>query len=571
MRAVQRLALIPLENLSGDASLDWIGPLSSVVLHSQTQGAVDLFTYQAASSNESFQQRPTRLLRGYYTRAGNNLHLSATLSDSISLKTLESFSRSGPMQQGPLPLLDGLARQLWPQAKPFSTRNAQAVQAMGEGLASGNLPSSIAHLRRAIELDPAFGEAYLSLIPALSASGQQEEGLHLLRQALAAKVNPVAHARLQWMQATAARLPEMQLSAAGTLVRLLPADAEVLGQLATLHMTRRQYGQAVALYRKALLADPSWPDLWNQAAYTEVRAGNTGAGIANLNKYASLVPTGANPLDSAGEIYFMTGRFKEAEQSFLDAYQKQPTFMAGVTLRKAAEARRMQGDLAGADALFTRYADSSASQPGFALARAHWEFTSGRKKKAMDLLRELAAKPGASPQLVSAALAQLSVWLLDAGDRAAAHQTAQQAMQTSAGGLAAMCLFVTDTETSASEWTLRAEKVFAHPSGAAIKRLALAYALLFNRHFREASLVLKTSYDQIHPNNEDHVKELLAWSYAEQNRWKEASPLLGLFPLPRSAGEEIFDCLVFPRGIALRAKALGRADLTVLYKKLVGG
>ncbi len=554
--------------------MDWIGPLVPVVLNSQTQGATALYTYQAASSQDAYQNRPTQLLRGYYTHAGNNLELRATLSDSTSQKRLRGFSLSGPIGEGPLGLLDSLAHQLWPRAKPFHTKNKAAVQELGEALSSGGMPTTISHLRRAIELDPAFGEAYLTLIPVLSGSGQGQEALTVLRQGLAAKLEPVALARLQWMEAGAERQPAQQLAAATTLAQLLPADADMMAQLATLHMTRRQYSQAAALYGQALRADPSWPEVWNQAAYVEARSGNTDAGIADLKKYAALVPSGANPLDSAGEIYFMAGRFKEAEQSFLDAYQKDPGFFAGVTLRKAAEARRMQGDLAGADALFAKYADASASEPGLVLARAHWEYSSGRKKKGLEMVREAAAKPNAPPQLAATALSQLSIWLLDSGDRAAARQAAEQAMKAIPGTtlpIAVICLFVTDTETSAAEWAVRAEKVFVHPSAAAFKPMALAYALLFNKHFREAGLVLKNVYKQTNPNNEDPIRELLAWSYAEQNRWQEAAPLLRLFPLPQSIGEAGFDCLVFPRGIALRAKALGKGELNDLYRKLTGG
>jgi len=201
------------------------------------------------------------------------------------------------------------------------------------------------------------------------------------------------------------------------LGKLLPADAEVAAQLAGFQLSKRQYPVAREYFIKALRADPDWDETWNQKAYVEARMGNVDAALSDLKRYAALTPGGANPLDSAGEIDFMAGRFRESEQAFLDAYQKQPAFLGGATLRKAAEARRMQGDLAGADTLFNKYADLMGKNPALELVKAQWEYSSGRQQPAIDRLKKLTAGQEAVPDLNAQALTQLSVWMLDSRNR----------------------------------------------------------------------------------------------------------------------------------------------------------
>ena len=65
--------------------------------------------------------------------------------------------------------------------------------------------------------------------------------------------------------------------------------------------------------------------------------------------------------DTMGEINWLAGRFSEAEKNFLEAQQKQPQFLEGLEFSKAAFARFLAGDMAGADELFTKFGRASGT------------------------------------------------------------------------------------------------------------------------------------------------------------------------------------------------------------------
>jgi Tfp pilus assembly protein PilF len=573
---VERVAILPVENLTSEASLDWMGPLAQASLESQSSGLTALFSFRARSMPESLQGRPTHWLKGYFTGGSGELRLTVYHIEAPSEKTLRVISEPGPAAQGPLPILNRIARRLWPQARDVGTSDRRAAQFYGEALASDSAGQAIPHLVEAIKQDPGFSDARLLLVRMRAATGDRQAALQALREGLENIRDPLNRARLAVLRAGLEGTESDRARAMEQLSTLLPADAEVAAQLGGFQFSRRQYPAARQYFLRALQADPDWGDIWNQKAYLEARLGNVEAALADLKRYAALTPGSANPLDSAGEIYFLSGRFQESEQAFLDAYQKHPAFLAGATLRKAAEARRMQGDLTGADTLFNKYADLAGNNPALDLLKAQWDYSSGRKRQAMDRLKKISAA-----DLMAQALSQLAVWSLDGGDRLAAREAAAQAKRQATGGagnrLAAIAVFVTSEDVPASHWSERAEQDFPSPADAAVKRHALGYALVYNRHFREAALVWKQLYESTHPNAEDHVRELLALSYAESGQWDKAQPLLQRFPIPQSTGEPTFDCLVFPRGIDLRARLAERAgdrqragQLRDLFRKLGG-
>jgi Flp pilus assembly protein TadD len=91
-----------------------------------------------------------------------------------------------------------------------------------------------------------------------------------------------------------------------------------------------------------------------------------------------------------------------------------------------------------------------------------------------------------------------------------------------------------------------------------LKGSARAYALLFDRQFREAVPVLKETLAKSPPAEDGHVRVLLAWALLESGQPKEAWDQLQTYPIPRGASEPPLQMLVFPRLFQLRAVALER-------------
>src|SRR5262249_37193278 len=159
---------------------------------------------------------------------------------------------------------------------------------------------------------------------------------------------------------------------------------------------RRQYTQAAAAWGRALAIEPEDAAGWNQLGYTWAYAGNFDAAMNALRRYQALRPSSPNTIDSMGDVGVLTGHLKEAEELYFEACKKDPAFLNGLDLFKAATARLMTGDVAGANAIL-----------GGKSSGAEWLWLTGQRKQAyIKLAAEVAAAPG-SPRT-----AELAVWAL---------------------------------------------------------------------------------------------------------------------------------------------------------------
>jgi hypothetical protein len=123
--------------------------------------------------------------------------------------------------------------------------------------------------------------------------------------------------------------------------------------------------------------------------------------------------------------------------------------------------------------------------------------------------------------------------------------------------------FLAEPPASASEWSVRAERVFPSASEDSLKSFALAYALLLGRQFQPASLLLKQLYDGRNPESDPSLPVMLAWASLETGRVNDAAPLLRLNPIPSISGMSLFAPFYFPRIYYLRgllAEKQGKPD-----------
>ncbi len=168
-------------------------------------------------------------------------------------------------------------------------------------------------------------------------------------------------------------------------------------------MADRHFAEAASAYRDAIRANGL--NLKNPLGYAEALAGNLDAARKAFEEYGREPGQGVNALDSLGEAFFINGKFNEAEHAFLEAYAKDPAFLNGATLWKAAHARWLNGEangaglngagLNGADALLEKYWDSrvKAHDPLVVWRRANWLYATARREQAVMLL--MTAPPAA--------------------------------------------------------------------------------------------------------------------------------------------------------------------------------
>jgi len=259
-------------------------------------------------------------------------------------------------------------------------------------------------------------------------------------------------------------------------------------------MTAHRYPQAAAGFKKAIEIEPEDAGTLNQLGYACGYSGDFPGAMDALRRYQALQPAEANPFDSMGDVNLLTGRLREAEDFYLQSSRKNPHFASGGSLFKAAMARLMTGDIAGADGLERRYLDGRAAEkdPALDYRKAEWTWVSGRRKEARSQMEAFAhsAENGSARELASRAYAELAVWNMLLGDAGAAARMAQQATATadaSGAAVAAVARLITLPHAPLEEWAARAARELPGPAANPLRDLPVAYALLIAREFQPAS------------------------------------------------------------------------------------
>jgi tetratricopeptide (TPR) repeat protein len=513
---VRRVAVVAFDNQSGDAALDWQsrGIADGIVL-ALTGSPRSAAVYVPALAG-AFASRPTHIIHGYISARGR---AHAAVEDATTHRIVAEASASGPSAAA---IAQELARRIEPSARPLNISD-EALRAFSEG-----------SFERAASLEPAFGAAYTGWATAALAKGDRAAAEKAIAAGLARGESIGALERAQ-LQLAAARLSGDRAATRRALLSLTqaaPADAAAFRALAPIDTGRRSFADAARWYDEAIARDPD-PDLYNAAAYVRAYGGDLEGAVNRIEIYRRLRPNEANPLDSRGEIHYHLGRFAEAERDFLASFEKDPSFLGGAALYKAAWARLRTGDLAGADAHMARYLKTLSGERA-AVLQAQWEFVTGRREQAFKRLAN-----AQSP----AAAAHLAVWSLESGDRAlAATHVARVPMQSAAG--AALRLVLAPESQGAT---------------GPVADLARGYAAMLAGRPHEAVRHFSALLDAAQPGSADGPEVLLAWALAESGRAEEAKPLLAHNPIPDASGDHLFLPLIYPRLLELRQR-LGMAQ-----------
>jgi tetratricopeptide (TPR) repeat protein len=366
-----RYALLPFDNLTGDASLDWIARSAPRIAAAEISGTARA----AASVDDAYLENANRFVHGYFTKTLNTLRLTVEVEDSASHKMLATEQIEGPV----LADATALAKRLDPKSEPFSTSNEDAIAAWGHG-----------DFEKAVALDPSFGQAWLAWIETLARKGDIAGAIEVAGRALEHPVKSDVDAlRIELARATFAKDSPAQHEALRKLTARV-ADPLLLANLGELEIRDRDFALAEGDYKKILAAAPENADALNKLGYAYGYQGKIAEAESTFAEYGKLPGQEPNSQDSLGEMYFMNGKFAEAEKAFLRAHDLNAALLTGGDLRKAAYAHWLAGDLAGADKLFARYLDFRAKLKDSAIdwQRALWEYSTGRADQAIASLQK---------------------------------------------------------------------------------------------------------------------------------------------------------------------------------------
>ena len=393
---VERIAFLPLENLTGDAALDWIAAAGPKIVTDQLLGgAAGAVPIQVAALRDAYASGAAQLVHGYFEKRRQILHFEFVLEDLGTHKSLRTVAEDGEM----LPALDRLAKQIDAGAHSFSSTNPQAVAAWAQG-----------EYENAVTLDPDFGAAWLSWARSAAAGDpqakQQASGIAARALRQPSLRSPADRAQLEFLSATLRQDEPAQQRALMELARLMPHDLSLLRQLANREMNARRFLEAEKYYQALIQESPEDVEVWNLLGYAQAFAGDIASAQKSLERYGRDPAQAANALDSQGEAAFLNGRFPDAEKYFLEAHAKSSALLGGGDLLKAAYARWLEGDLAGADQLFVRYATIRTQQkdPLVTWRQAVWEYSTGRTEAAMARLSNV------SGPAADIARAQIAIW-----------------------------------------------------------------------------------------------------------------------------------------------------------------
>ncbi|HEY4363417.1 MAG TPA: hypothetical protein VGN17_20795 [Bryobacteraceae bacterium] len=359
----------------------------------QLSGAARTLTLSPSSLSDAYLQHATRLVHGYFEMRAGKLHFEVQVEDAVRHKMLQVVAADGDL----VAAMRTVATALAPGAGTFATNNDNAIAAWSKG-----------DFAEAVKIDPNFGPAWVAWSEQLARSGNALEALATAQRGLAQEglKSPSDRAQLQVLAAGLQNDPAARLAGLHRLAQLLPADPAIHRSVADAEMQARHFAQAAAAYKAAVEADPSDSAFLNLLGYAQAFAGDMDGARRSFEAYGRMPDQGINALDSLGEALFMNGKFQEAAQQFLEAHAKNPAFLGGETLWKAAHARWLGGDLPAADTLAKDFFDQRAKMhdPLLDWHRANWLYETGRRDEAVAVLTNAAPLPG------DLAHKQLAVW-----------------------------------------------------------------------------------------------------------------------------------------------------------------
>lgn len=497
--SVERLAILPLENLTSDATLDWASSGSAAVLAYDLTGPKRLNVIRVESIRDARLNNAGEYLEGYFANERGGLVFHITIEDPARRKVSRSLIITA--QPGDLSAaMNRLAKDVSPEARSSTACNGSAVRSYGEALEGRGAFDAAAHA------GPACVPVYLTWAELLLARGDHDGAARVSAEALALpRLDSIDRAQFEYLAATAKGQSSARLQALQRLASLLPSNLELFSNIGQLQIANRDFQAAVRSFETAANIDPGSAQIWNILGYARADAHDLKGARQALERYQELLPPGEkNGLDSLGEVSFYLGDFSAAERYFTQAGE----------LLKAAEARIMAGDLAGADGILKRLPNWGP------LERAEWEFITGRRKQALARLEAAPSNPGIA--------LQLALWKA---------QTGQGPVPPLAND----------------------------PIGRAI-------SMLLSGRFAEATPLLEQLYRSSNPQADGNIRTLLAWSYAQTARPDAAGKLLDLYPIPLGTPvrNPLLASLIFPRFVALRGEVLHSQKDQQLATKYAG-
>ncbi|HTR02919.1 MAG TPA: tetratricopeptide repeat protein [Thermoanaerobaculia bacterium] len=208
-----------------------------------------------------------------------------------------------------------------------SSEAAKAEYLQGRTLVDNlQITDSEAHFKKALELDPNFALAELSL------SGSAPNGTEFfehLNKAVAL-VDKVSHGeKLLIVSAQAGANGDVKgvKESLDQLVAAYPNDERAHFALGGWYFGQTQFPEAIEQYKKATEINPNYASAFNLLGYAYRQNVNYPEAEKAFQRYVELIPKDPNPYDSYAELLLKMGRFDDAITQYRKALEIDPNFV----------------------------------------------------------------------------------------------------------------------------------------------------------------------------------------------------------------------------------------------------
>jgi tetratricopeptide (TPR) repeat protein/TolB-like protein len=375
--APKALAVVEIENMSGDQSLDWLRSGVAELLTTDLAQAKTLEVISTERVRELINRRTKgegrlppgepqavareahadMFLSGALLKMGSRLRLDLRAQDTATGKLLFADKVEGADAQAVFGMVDqataGILGRLapgeaaaQPNAAASLTSNLEALHAYEEGvkhLDSQHSEEAATAFRRATELDPQFAMAYRGL------SGALWFDFPAARQAMARAAELADRLPLPRLQKLVIQSTQLTFDGrledaehvAETAVREFPRETEPLMDLRGALEVGWRWGEIRPVLEEVVRLDNWQAFAYDELAYAYGLEGDMSQALGAVDRLAALLPPNdAGPIDARGDVLAMNGRFQEA----IAAYRKNVESGAGAWATGAAEIATADAD-----------------------------------------------------------------------------------------------------------------------------------------------------------------------------------------------------------------------------------
>jgi TolB-like protein/DNA-binding winged helix-turn-helix (wHTH) protein/Flp pilus assembly protein TadD len=397
---IRSLAVLPLENLSGDASQDYfaegmtddlitqLGQISALRVISRTS----VMTYKSVRKTMSEVARELNVeavVEGTVLRSGDRVRISAQLIQVPADKQLWAQIYEGDLSDT-LALQNRVARAIVEQIEATlnqqeraaleksNTVNPDAYEAYLKGRYFWNkrtgegLQKAMDYFNRAIDKDPNYPQAYVGLADTYALAGDWEYGILSAQDAFSRAKAAATHA-----------------------LKLDDNLGEAHTSLAfAFDLYDWDWEAAENHYKRAIALNPGYATAHHWYAWHLMVMGRTAEGIAELRKAQSLDPLSLIISADLADALCIAHRYEESVQQSRKTLDMDPNFaVAHYQLGQAFQQMHMQS---ASIAELQKAVELSRGNTAFESNLAYAYAVSGRKEEAIRIAKDLESEQGRS-------------------------------------------------------------------------------------------------------------------------------------------------------------------------------